>query len=916
MQNFPRTLKHGSGVMMTLDPHRLLLAFKSSKSQQDVDALLQQSRLGLILEDAEDKDVAGSARFSEIVNHTRQRFWIRTQDGSAIDQEKFNALQNAAGADLAWIGPVYQLPNMQARGGLLSPLPNVLLIRPFQILITSGGDEIQAILAKFGMHEVAEKSKYLDPYRYFVLDEPLKQTVYQVQPALLDQASELIQEARFENMPMLVPITAIPNDTFFSQQWDMTQIQGPNAWDISTGSSSVVACVLDTGCDLTHPDLQFSTQGINLGTMMPDGGPDGGGEEGHGTCCAGIIAARFNNALGVTGVAGSCQIMPVAFQNWTDTEVAAGINYAANNGARVISMSFGQYAAGDGIGPSGWDFTVIDPAIANAVNNKNCVLCAATGNENIGTFNRYPARNALVMACGASDRSDNRKSPTSPDGECWGANFAPGVSVVAPGVQIPSTDIQGTRGFNSNNGGAFSGPCVNYASSGDAAGNYFLEFNGTSSATPHVAGFAALVASQYPSLTNVQIRNIIERTASRVGSTPYADASGFPNGPRNQQMGYGRINLFQGIDFADVLIKDWPGDTGVEPSSPAGGDFWDFSDEVVRIFDDGVFAPDDPTRSSNVERGQTNFIYVRVTNNGPSTARNVVVDVRITAFVGLQFVISDWSAVDATHVQPTPITATFASIPAGGSAMAKFSVSSTQVESLWGWISGMHWHPCMLAKVTADNDYAFASANLTSSVIVVQRNNLAQRNLSVINVIGSASVLFPFIAGHIMNAEPSMDLMIDRSQLPKDMELLLSLDDDGQLFPLVDFTASGSVPDSPCDNGIVFLERTKLEMTVGCCRSVLTLEKGSRLDCLNPPRIGKISVEGGEVILRNGKRYVDVRDAVAIVRMEKQPGQIYPFSLQTTIPASAGSGQQFFVKVSQRDQKGEIVGGASVMYLA
>src|SRR5438270_830846 len=98
MQNFPRTLRHGSGVMMTLDPSRLLLAFKSSRSQQDVNNLLQHSNLGLVLEDAGEKDEGGAARFSEIINHTRQRFWIRTQDGSSIDQEKFNALQNASGA--------------------------------------------------------------------------------------------------------------------------------------------------------------------------------------------------------------------------------------------------------------------------------------------------------------------------------------------------------------------------------------------------------------------------------------------------------------------------------------------------------------------------------------------------------------------------------------------------------------------------------------------------------------------------------------------------------------------------------------------------------------------------------------------------------------------------------------------------
>jgi hypothetical protein len=135
-----------------------------------------------------------------------------------------------------------------------------------------------------------------------------------------------------------------------------------------------------------------------------------------------------------------------------------------------------------------------------------------------------------------------------------------------------------------------------------------------------------------------------------------------------------------------------------------------------------------------------------VTNNGPRQARNVVVSVRITPWVGTEFVYpNDWTAVDANHVSPTPVTATFASIPAGGTATAKFTISTTQVETLWGWSSGMSWHPCLLAAVNADNDYAFGTASVAGEGIQVRRNNLAQRNLSVVNVVASAAVAFSLL---------------------------------------------------------------------------------------------------------------------------------------------------------------------------
>jgi subtilisin family serine protease len=286
----------------------------------------------------------------------------------------------------------------------------------------------------------------------------------------------------------------------------------------------VVICVLDTGCDLGHPDLDFVNDGINLGDPAANGGPIAGPTTaaGHGTWCAGIAAATIHNATGVAGVAGRCRILPVAFQNWTFVELARGIRYAAQNGAHVLSMSiaFSNDSMGRGI---------VDPAIQEAF-DLNVVMCAATGNDN-GPIN-YPATNPLVIACGATCPDDNRISPTSPANwlpDAQGSNFGPQINVVAPGIDIPTTDIQGSAGFGT----------------GD-----YINFWGTSAATPHVAGLAALLISANTTLTNVEVQTIIERTADKVGDRRYLLSGS--NGTWNEEMGYGRINAYKALRAAVI----------------------------------------------------------------------------------------------------------------------------------------------------------------------------------------------------------------------------------------------------------------------------------------------------------------------------------------------------------------------------
>jgi Subtilase family len=893
MSRFPDSLPHATRGRMVLDPARALLAFHHA--MDDREALRQQlAGLGLMLEDEREK---GQRRPAQPVNHTTTRWWVRSLQGT-LDDERLAAIEKAFGKALAWIGPVYAVPQTggDPRGGLLCPLPDVLLARlrsdPKQ------GDTPQRVVAavratpmagsaKLQVVEVAEKSRYLGPWRYFRFSDAKAANVYALRQAMLEAKDPAVQDLRFESMPLLRPAALVPDDPFYAQQWNMPQIDAPEGWDISTGSATVVVCVLDEGCDLDHPDLVFSEDGINLDTMAPDGSPTGP----HGTACAGIVAGTFDNTAGVTGVAGACRVMPVAFQNWTDVEVAAGITYATDNGAQVISMSFGW---------DPWDPAIIDPAIQHAADN-DVVMCVAT--HNYDSDITYPATNPLVMACGASDQIDNRKSPASPDGEnWWGSNFGPAMSVVAPGVLIPTTDQLGADGY-------------------DAGADYITDFNGTSSATPHVAGLAALLRSVYPALSAVEVRNAIERSAEKVGVVPYADVPGYPNGSWNEEMGYGRINVYRALDLADLMIRDAPADTGSEPGVPPGGNFWNYGDLVVRIFDDDVFVPSDPAQSQHLELGQTNYLYVRVRNNGPREARNVVVNARLTPFVGTQFMYpADWTNVDATHLAPTPVSASFATLASGAEVIAKFSISAAQVQVLWD----QNWHPCCVVSVTADNDYGFASAPQVANPIVTQRSNLAQRNLSVINVLADAGAAamarWPFLAGHRLDREPALQLLLDRSRLPKAATLRLALDEGNTHFPQVDLTPQPGQGDgnSGCGTGLVFLDRARVKTRFGCCDGVLTLEKGSRFDCAGGGRlVGEVNViRGGKVVLENGRRYVEVTGNQALIRIEKAPGQMLPLEAQVELPPGLAKGGRWTLDVAQQDVAGRAVGGAGVVFIA
>ncbi len=306
----------------------------------------------------------------------------------------------------------------------------------------------------------------------------------------------------------IISATLTPNDPFLSRQYGLPKINAPQAWDKWSPKTSVVLAIIDSGIDGAHPDLASKMYrdssgiiGYNAFTGKRDNADD---DFGHGTHCAGIAAAQGNNGIGVSGVGGigdTIKLMPIkvldASGSGADSSVADGIVWAANHGAKVISMSLGS--------PS--ESYTMNSAVQYAW-SKGCIVVAAAGNN--GSYNPfYPAAISNVISVAATDGNDTLAS--------W-SNFGSWVTVAAPGAGIYSTlpTVSSHNKFGSTSYGTLSG---------------------TSMATPFVAGEAAMLVAQNPLLTNAQISALITRSVDKYnpifGRTIAANA--------------GRINLYTAV---------------------------------------------------------------------------------------------------------------------------------------------------------------------------------------------------------------------------------------------------------------------------------------------------------------------------------------------------------------------------------
>jgi hypothetical protein len=325
-------------------------------------------------------------------------------------------------------------------------------------------------------------------------------------------------EIEFAERDYLARAAFVPNDPYLAsgQEWHLAAIHAPEAWNITRGTGNIVVAVLDSGVNAQHPDLAGQTlPGYdfvnNSDTPMDDFG--------HGTAVTGTLVAAGNNGFGVVGVAFSARVLPVKVMDSSGlasySAIAQGIDYAVDQGARVINISI------VGTAPSAALQAAVDYAWSN-----NVVIVAAAGNSADSTP-LYPAACDHVVGVSATEPDDSLAPFSS-----YGAD----VALSAPGDTIWTTRSDLTNPY---------GP-----------------WRGTSFASPIVAGVAALVASENPALSNTQIVSLLEQSADDLG-LPGWDPS----------FGYGRINAFSAVTAASTEAGALPPQSVPAPawtlSSPA-----------------------------------------------------------------------------------------------------------------------------------------------------------------------------------------------------------------------------------------------------------------------------------------------------------------------------------------------------------
>lgn len=374
---------------------------------------------------------------------------------------------------------------------------------------------------------------------------------------MLKHASALVRLLCLCTLLVVVPASAQssgPNDPYFSEQYALELTGALCAWQGTFGSSNVTVAVVDSGVDMTHPDLVAHLRTDGYDFSGEDSDPSD--ENGHGTNVAGIIAATVNNAEGIAGLAPDVSILPVRVMNaegyGSDNDIARGIRYAADQGAQVINLSLGATVSDEEP-----ESLPVSDAIRYA-QEKGALVVVAAGNDFVDLPNVIVGDNPDVLVVAATDPND-RKARFS--------NYGKQISVAAPGVHILSTMPTYPVYLTSDE-----------LPDDERFKQDYDYMSGTSQATPYVSALAALLFSAQPGWDAAQVRQTLVDTSADISA-------------QNQRLteqgliGRGRIDACAALQQAGVAQGQQPTAVPDEPTP--------------------TLEPDQPTPTAEQERPTT-----------------------------------------------------------------------------------------------------------------------------------------------------------------------------------------------------------------------------------------------------------------------------------------------------------------------
>lgn len=359
---------------------------------------------------------------------------------------------------------------------------------------------------------------------------------------------ELDDDVEYAEPNYIAHALMVPNDPYYPYQWHFNNavyggIHTESAWNASNGSG-VVAAVIDTGVAYENyqpnrrekyyraPDLAQTSFVPGYDFVNSDSHPND--DNSHGTHVTGTIAQSTNNSLGVAGVAFGASIMPVKVLgkdgSGTYADVADGIRWAADHGAKVINLSLG--------GPS--PATYLEEALAYAYNN-GVTIVAAAGNDGANVISYPAAYDQYVIAVGAT-RYDEALA--------YYSNYGSNLDLVAPGGDL-NVDQNGDGYADGVLQNTFNPNTKNRSDFG------YWFFQGTSMAAPHVAGVAALVLAKGNATTPDQVRAALQEKAEDLGAVG-----------RDDTYGYGLVDAYAALQWVAGSVDNPP---TVSITSPANG---------------------------------------------------------------------------------------------------------------------------------------------------------------------------------------------------------------------------------------------------------------------------------------------------------------------------------------------------------